>query len=1431
MNLNISWNSFAIYNQDERGIRFKFEDLCRQIFSNENLSSNQKFRYLHSSPNNAGLESEPIYDEKNKRWIGFQAKYFETKIDYNQILDSAEKIVTYYVGKIDHIFLFCNKPISTQSKTFQKIADTLSQANIEIELVTDTAILDLARKYPKLVLYYFGNHTINQEWIEEHNQRIFSSLGVRYNQKFNVDTATSERLSLFLIDQDAVKYINNKKALLIEKVQNLYDECYKYHGYLRLLQESIAQIQDIDEKNIFDAIDWQRKVESDMSTPRKQIEEELQELKTFLEAQSENNAQNEGKISEQYLTRNKIQNLNMLLELPSIIEVSTEEQNLLKTRVLLINGEAGIGKSQLLADKTHKLMAIHRKALLLLANQYLSEENIQSQIMQGLSLDYSFEDLIDILEVAGQSDGRIIPIFIDALNETWIQKTWEIGLPKIIDKIQKSSVVKLVLTYRPEYEQTLGLSSERINQDVKMGKILRISHTGFRYNSILAINQFFKHFNIPFTALNFFEYQLSNPLFLILYCKTYNEEEVDIPKLYERLIEIANENIYKTLASIPANRLYRKNENIIAPLIDEISNVLAEKNNRYISKEEFCNLNYWRNYGFFPEVFKNLLADEQIIYTSYSQISTKDTEYFYFAYDQMNDFYCAKAILKKYSDKNALRNFLSKKILGIQSGKLKNPSNIDLFINVCALYADKYNEECIDIIDSLSGEYKENIFNRYISSFQWRNRNSIPVEQFKNLLLKYPCEFEIIWEMFICNSVKVAHPLNADYLHDLLINLELNKRDFIWTIIINDLTYEKSHRLVQLVDMYNKGETLKIDNQNQIRLLLVLLAWILTSSNRQLRDCTSKAMIEILKNNFPLCQEILQKFENVNDPYVIQRLYGIVFGACCKRKNNSKDIFQELVNYVYHTIFNNEKVYPDILLRDYARLIIERYLFEFPNDNDIIDHRKIVPPYNSEPIPNIKAPDYSNIQLGSGIYRIINSMAFEGISERLYGDFGRYVFQSALRNFKVDQKKIFDYAIYYILNDLGYSEKFFGNIDRNFITYSRHQQIKIERIGKKYQWIAMYHILARVTDHYKMYDNYNFQSKEDDIFYEGAWNPYVRDFDPTLNNNFMQCADAPYFKVLNTFIDKAQKEIKSTDISTTAQQKTWLESHSIYFDNLKDTLILTDQNDIQWVSLTKYCDTDKNNFNDNTLIIWSWLYAYFVTPEQEKILKHGFDSGYSLINNDIATYHETYILYNREYSWSPNCKDFEKYAWIDVSVDTGEIETITTTIPDFSNFFQTIKDNNSTKISLKIEYKQIQHEHKIEKSIGKILHATTHLVWEEEYDASKNTTISYEVPCAKLIEDLHLRQMEIDGVYYDENGKLAAFDTNINKQKSGVVIRKDLLDLFLKKNNLKLVWFIKIGKEIHKENDKNSYSDWEAFFSYYQNDIHGKIRKNQEIAL
>ena len=132
----------------------------------------------------------------------------------------------------------------------------------------------------------------------------------------------------------------------------------------------------------------------------------------------------------------------------------------------------------------------------------------------------------------------------------------------------------------------------------------------------------------------------------------------------------------------------------------------------------------------------------------------------------------------------------------------------------------------------------------------------------------------------------------------------------------------------------------------------------------------------------------------------------------------------------------------------------------------------------------------------------------------------------------------------------------------------------------------------------------------------------------------------------------------------------------------------------------------------------------------------------------------------------------------------------------------------------------------IKKKIGKILHATADLLWEEEYDATKEESISRSFPCAQLIEMMDLRQQTEDGFYYDTSGNLAAFDTDLTQSINSVVVRKDILDTFLAKTGMKLIWLVDAEKEIHAgDYSITRWSDWEAVFIYEEDSITGELHR------
>ena len=1454
--MQINWDSFKAYGQDSRGVRYKFEDLCRQLFVNENLSGNKQFRYLHANPNNYGLEAEPIYDEVNQIWIGLQAKFFDSDVDYENIKHSAEKTVEYYTGKagnVDLVYLFCNKPITVTAKGYVDTINLLNAASIEIQLITDNQILDLVRKeYPYLGLYYFGNHTLQNEWFVAQSNYMFEELGERYNKEFNVGTDSLDELSLFVHDQRAADYINSKKTKLLSEIDQLYSRRDDYKAYLHALRTAVSDLSDVDTESLYRSAKWAESIKTIVKADIDLLTQKINDLKIKRTSEYSiafGNEQTEEERNEAFNRYQelgwRIRELTKLLELPEMIVITDRENNLLHGQIMKLYGRAGMGKSHLLATKTQSLLAEGRTALLLVAGIYLTADPIQEQITKNLRLDFEFEELIDILETIGEKNNCIVPVFIDAINETWINRIWKTGLPSMVDKIRQATMVRVVVSYRPEYERLVLPDSMRDES----ADVVSMHHRGFEDNSIEAVKEFLDHYNIPFTPLEYFGYEMSNPLFLTLYCKTYNGQEVSLPTLYERLIERAAANIYRAHEIELNEKGYDEDSNFLKPLINQISEYLIAHGERFIPKSDIMQMRYWTDYGLTPAPYVRSLIKESILHESVFE----GTEKLWFAYDQMNDYYCAKAILEICKSKDEIRRYLVEKVLGIENAVLQNSGNIDLFINACVLYAEKYGEECIDIIDGLNEDDKWEVFTGYVRAFQWRNTKSIKIDSFFDMLKKYPCAPDDLWAMLISNSVKVSHPFNADFLNSFLSRYELNKRDSLWTIYINRLTWNKSDRIVQLIQLYNSGEKLEISNEKQVELLLTLLGWLLTSSNRWLRDNTSKAMIEIMKEHFGLCKMILEKFESINDPYVIQRLYGIVFGACCKRTNGG---LQELAEYVFETIFNQEKVYPDILLRDYARLIIERFLYEAPSYNGVINREIIIPPYNSDPIPEIEDQHYEDKDYEGALLQLTMSMRIEKMGG--YGDFGRYIFQSALRNFEVDEKRMFNYAIYHIINEMGFTDEYFGDHDRDCRSFDRHLTTKTERIGKKYQWRTLYNMLARISDNCKMVDRWGYPKKED-ICFEGAWEPFIRDFDPTLNSYIMTCGDAPVFSALEEHRTRGIEENKSSDILTLEKKNNWLEHKGIFYRILKDVLILTDENGQQWVSLTKYCDTGRENLDIEKLSVWSWLYAYFMTTEQASIFLKQAEKGHPIITSDVASHHQSYTIFNREYPWSPSCKSFVDEGWVDVSISTGEYETVIETVQtpiyfgigDLLRRYGGITDDNDTprdevfldeeetevdvssdelevpSIELKENIRKREVEKRIE--IGQILHATSDLVWEGEYDATTEKTISRSLPCAMLIEEMGLTQTVADGFFYDADGKLAAFDTDLTQKVNSVVVRKDIIDGFLARTGLKLVWLVDAKKEIHaRDYSIESWSDWEAVFVYERDHIDGEIHRLPE---
>ena len=90
--------------------------------------------------------------------------------------------------------------------------------------------------------------------------------------------------------------------------------------------------------------------------------------------------------------------------------------------------------------------------------------------------------------------------------------------------------------------------------------------------------------------------------------------------------------------------------------------------------------------------------------------------------------------------------------IGLQN--YKELMHDELFVHVCALYAETFKRECIDIINAINDESnRANLFKTYIESFEWRSKIYLSISDLLELCNEYFVEPAVLWNAFI-NSFK-----------------------------------------------------------------------------------------------------------------------------------------------------------------------------------------------------------------------------------------------------------------------------------------------------------------------------------------------------------------------------------------------------------------------------------------------------------------------------------------------------------------------------------------------------------------------------------------------------------------------------------------------------------------------------------------------------
>ncbi|HHX60383.1 MAG TPA: hypothetical protein GX707_06560 [Epulopiscium sp.] len=1359
----INWRNIRIHNNSQNNA---FEELVCQFARRDCPSNNKKFMRLGAPDGGVECFWEMIDGSK----IGWQAKYVFTIEDLISQADNSIKtamknhptMVKYIIATPfnlpdPHYTGKGGKPVkSANVKWSEKVEQWKKELSkegnlIEIELWDESYLNDLLIKPQNegLRYYWFNGSEFTFERFKVNLDTALADLGPRYTPELNITLETSSYFDYLIRNERSIKaiqkyHIDLKRVAedvlpLFSRTKKFTDLSKEYAELSKLLGEiyemikipSYFEMQDI---RFSDLIVRLTTLEDIVSSMWEKIEDNLRETEF-------RNSDYERTLNQMFVVLNEGKKLFSL------------HIELINYPFLILHGEPGIGKSHLLADVCLKQVQKGIPAILLLGDQFSKSVDPRENIKQRMQYSGSFTSLLQLINSIGQIHEQRILIAIDALNEGEGTDIWLKYLAGLETEIKNYRWIALAVSVRTDYIQD-------IIPDKCREQMTLIEHQGFYEVYDFACEYFFEHYGLDIRVPTF-NNEFNNPLFLKLFCESckdigYKQELPSLPKVLEGYVNHLNEKLYRKFK-------YEKSLDLVRVAVEQLAEALVLSDSYSIPYSELQRrvdtaINRSLGNASPPEYFSfvDALIKEGIFraFSGYKSVEKSVS----FAYDRMKDYNTLLYWLRQKPEGVDIAEYVGsstffEKVL--ENGRYRHHTMLEL---LAIILPESYKKEIVECIPD--GKISQSTLRAFLKSFQWRT-TIYNASKIGTWLIDISKDDVGLKTAIIDDLLPVAavpqHPFNMEFIaENFLLPESMAQLDAWWTPYINnkydDYEYNVYKRIVKWCWRIDRKHP--IDSNTRF-LFGLTLSWLCSSSNRALRDSATKGLTCIYLDHVDEINKLLNTMRGVNDIYIIERIYAAAYGAVVYATENDK--VKALSDHILDNFFNTNPIYPNILIRDYARGIVE-YSINCGN-YDVTElgsiKSRIAPPYGSL-LPE-KFPSDEDIKLLKDKYN--DSYGFSSISYSMdtgqnYGDFGRYTFRAALDDFiGVDINNLERWCLSRIV-ELGYDPHIHDN---QIPRYSGRGSNRIERIGKKYQWIVFHEILALVADNYHL-EGENWWQDRMSAPYAGPWNPNVRDIDPTLligEKKGLRYKQPPksWFSNFDYLpVDKDEDE--------------WIKEDFSFGENL---LHMVDPEGVEWVALCSYPFWNEYpaDFAEDNISEKKSMRAYIFSYITDYKMPHKFDVDKM---NELSWYN----IYAGEFYWAPAYKDNqEAYGVID---------------------WEKIKINNSDSID--------------------IMQTTQRYIWEKGTDYSKEDSIAFDIPTEYIFTSMGLRGSSKPGYYYLDDTLVCMNPSIDHEANHQLLIRKDALCNWLEEKNLRIYWRIKIEKYISTGRTHNT-KKWSHYVGWY----------------
>ena len=390
--------------------------------------------------------------------------------------------------------------------------------------------------------------------------------------------------------------------------------------------------------------------------------------------------------------------------------------SLFTKKILLLSGEALIGKTHLMCDIALNRLNSNQPTVLFFGHDFSDNKSIISNMIHRLGItDCNEAEFLEALNKLGTEHNTRTLIMIDAINETKNPQFWQQGIIEFCERIKSYPNLALALNIRDvEKNKLITNDNEKYIED----EIVEIQHRGFEGIEIEAVRTFCNALGVEFPKVPLHTNRLFvNPGMLFLYIEIIKEttQKIDTSiinptTIFKAYIDKLNRDFSKKYSVDEDDRIVEEAINLFISLGTQQDYTHFYIDQKVASRElktlHVNVLEFLKNEGVFNKY-----------------VSDRDTT-LYFTYQKFENFFIAEYLLNDF-EKN--RSIVFNLIKGY-NGAITEA----LFMQI----SEKLGKDIFDLnVWLIRDRY---ICEQYITSLVWRKPNTINELTFKYLNFLLP---------------------------------------------------------------------------------------------------------------------------------------------------------------------------------------------------------------------------------------------------------------------------------------------------------------------------------------------------------------------------------------------------------------------------------------------------------------------------------------------------------------------------------------------------------------------------------------------------------------------------------------------------------------------------------------------------------------------